>query len=116
MPIHAPKLQNVGGDLNAMGNKEFGVNFPFPQLESIGGSMIIGCLELAGRIQRELKTPIDNSASFKKTTLYQCTIEKLLAKPYMKPKQVYRILQRDYDYDYDLSYCSFNRYTQARAE
>lgn len=65
-------------------------------------------LELASRIQRELKTPINNSASFKKTALYQCTIEKLLAKPYMKPKQAYRILQRDYDYD--LSYASFNRY------
>lgn len=65
-------------------------------------------LELASSIQRELKTPIDNSLAYKKTALYQCTIEKLLAKPYMKPKQVYRILQRDYDYP--LSYASFNRY------
>lgn len=65
-------------------------------------------LELASRIQRGLKTPVDNSPAYKKTALYQCTIEKLLAKPYMKPKQVYRILQRDYNYP--LSYASFNRY------
>ena len=65
-------------------------------------------LELASRIQRGLKTPIDNSSAYKKTAVYQCTIEKLLARPYMKPKQVYRILQRDYGYG--LSYSSFNRY------
>lgn len=65
-------------------------------------------LELASRIQRGLKTPIDNSPAYKKTAIYQCTIEKLLARPYMKPKQVYRILQRDYEYA--LSYASFNRY------
>ena len=65
-------------------------------------------LELASRIQRGLKTPVDNSSAYKKTAIYQCTIEKLLARPYMKPKQVYRVLQRDYDYA--LSYSSFNRY------
>ncbi|MEW6002998.1 MAG: IS21 family transposase [Nitrospirota bacterium] len=65
-------------------------------------------LELASSIQRGLKTPLDSSASYKKTAVHQCTVEKLLSKPYMKPKQVYRILKRDYDYD--LSYSSFNRY------
>jgi transposase len=65
-------------------------------------------LELAGAIQRGLKTPIDSSPAYKATALYQCTIEKLLLKPYMKPKQVYRLLKRDYDYQ--LSYASFNRY------
>ena len=69
-------------------------------------------LELASRIQRGLKTPIDNSVSYKKTALYQCTIEKLLARPYIKPKQVYRILQRDYEYN--LSYSSFNRYVNLK--
>lgn len=65
-------------------------------------------LELASSIQKSLKTPLENSPAYKKTAVYQSTIEKLLARPYMKPKQVYRILQRDYDYD--LSYASFNRY------
>ncbi len=65
-------------------------------------------LELAGRIQRSLKTPIDVSDSYKKTSLYQTTIEKLLSKKYMTPKQAYRILKRDYDYP--MSYSSFNRY------
>src|SRR3990172_5521680 len=65
-------------------------------------------LELASRIQMGLKTPVDNSAAYKKTALYQLTIEKLLARPYMRPKQAYRILQRDYGYS--LSYSSFNRY------
>jgi transposase len=65
-------------------------------------------LKLAGKIQRELKTPLDTSPSYKKTAEYQSTIEKLRLKPYMKPKQIYRILKRDYGYS--LSYCSFQRY------
>jgi hypothetical protein len=65
-------------------------------------------LELAGKIQQGLKTPLQSSCSYKKTALYQSTIEKLMAKKYMKRKQVYRILKRDYDYP--LSYASFNCY------
>ncbi|MFN3480905.1 MAG: IS21 family transposase [Thermodesulfovibrionales bacterium] len=65
-------------------------------------------LELANRIQMGLKTPLEHSPAYKKTSLYQSTIERLLSMPYMKPKQVYRILKRDYKYD--LSYASFNRY------
>lgn len=69
-------------------------------------------LELAGKIQKGLKTPIDSSPSFKKTALYQSTIEKLLTKKYMTFKQVFRLLKRDYDYP--LSYSSFNRYMNIR--
>lgn len=69
-------------------------------------------LQLAGTIQREMKTPVDHSLSYKTTALYQCAIEKLLSKPYMRPKQVYRILKGDYDYP--LSYCSFNRYIRIK--
>lgn len=65
-------------------------------------------LELAGRVQRALKTPLQSSPSYKKTALYQSMIEKLLTKPYMKPKQVYRILT--HEHSYPLSYSSFNRY------
>jgi transposase len=65
-------------------------------------------LHFASTLQRELKTPVDSSLSFKKTALYQTVIEKLLAKKYMKPKQVYRILLRDHEYP--LSYSSFKRY------
>jgi transposase len=65
-------------------------------------------LQLASTLQRGLKTPIDSSLSFKKTALYQTVIEKLLARKYMKPKQVYRILERDHEYP--LSYSSFKRY------
>lgn len=65
-------------------------------------------LELAGKIQRGLKAPIDSSPAYRKTALYQTTIEKLLAKPYMTPKQAYRLLLKDYDYK--LSYSSFTRY------
>jgi transposase len=65
-------------------------------------------LTLAGRVQQELRTPLESSASYKKTALYQHTIEKLLGKRYMTPKQVYRILKREYEYP--LSYSSFNRY------
>src|SRR4030065_2158158 len=69
-------------------------------------------LQLASSIQRELKTPIESSSSYRKTVLYQNTIEKLLAKPYMKPKQVYRLLKRGYGFP--LSYSSFNRYMNIR--
>lgn len=69
-------------------------------------------LEMAGRIQKELRTPLDSSPSYKKTALYQSTIAKLLSKKYMTPKQVYRILKRDYEYP--LSYSSFNRYIRIK--
>src|SRR3972149_1569110 len=49
-------------------------------------------MQLAGRIQTGLKTPLGCSASFKKTALYQSMIEKLLSKKYMTQKQAYRIL------------------------
>jgi transposase len=65
-------------------------------------------LQLASTLQSGLKTPVDSSSAFKKTALYQVLIEKLLAKRYMKPKQVYRILLRDHEYP--LSYASFKRY------
>lgn len=69
-------------------------------------------LKLAGRIQQGLKVPIDTSPSYRKTALYQTTIDKLLSKKYMTPKQVYRILKREYDYS--LSYSSFKRYMNIR--
>ncbi len=69
-------------------------------------------LEMAGRIQKELRTPLDSSPSYKKTALYQSTIEKLLSKKYMTSKQVCRILKRDYEYP--LSYSSFNRYIRIK--
>ena len=50
-------------------------------------------LELAGKIQRGLKTPLDISPSYKKTSEYQNIIERLRQRPYMKPKQIYRILK-----------------------
>lgn len=65
-------------------------------------------LELSGKIQAGLKVPLENSASYKKTSRYQDTIEKLLKRPYMNPKQVYRVLSKNYGYG--LSYSSFNRY------
>jgi len=65
-------------------------------------------LQLASTLQRGLKTPIDSSLAFKKTALYQTVIEKLLARKYMKPKQAYRVLERDHGYS--LSYSSFKRY------
>ena len=65
-------------------------------------------LQLASTLQRGLKTPVDSSLLFKKTALYQTVIEKLLAKKYMKPKQAYRIMERDHEYP--LSYSSFKRY------
>jgi len=65
-------------------------------------------LELAGKIQRGLKAPLDSSPAYRKTALYQTTIDKLLAKPYMTPKQAYRLLLKNYDYK--LSYSSFTRY------
>lgn len=64
--------------------------------------------ELAGKIQRELKTPAESSYSYKKTAAYQTAIEKLMSKQYMTPKQVYRILAADHGYT--LSYTSFKRY------
>lgn len=69
-------------------------------------------LELAGRIQKGLQTPVETSPAYKKTALYQTTIEKLLAKKYMVPKQVYRILKRDYEYS--LSYSTFKRYINVK--
>ena len=69
-------------------------------------------LELAGTIQRGLKTPLDISPSYKKTSEYQNIIQKLKDRPYMKPKQIYRILKREYDYP--LSYSSFNRYMNVK--
>lgn len=65
-------------------------------------------MRLAGKIQEGLKTPVATSASYKKTALYQVTIEKLMAKKYITRKQAYKILNRDYEYP--LSYGSFNRY------
>jgi transposase len=65
-------------------------------------------LQLASALQRGLKTPVDSSLSFKKSALYQPVIEKLLARKYMKPKQAYRILEREHEYP--LSYSSFKRY------
>lgn len=69
-------------------------------------------LKLAGIIQQDLKVPIDTSLSYRKTALYQPTIDKLLSKKYMTPKQAYRILKREYDYS--LSYSSFKRYMNIR--
>jgi len=69
-------------------------------------------LELAGRIQKGLQTPVETSPAYKKTALYQTTIEKLLARKYMVPKQVYRILKRDYEYS--LSYSTFKRYINVK--
>lgn len=69
-------------------------------------------LKLAGTIQKELKTPIEPSPSYKQTALYQPTIEKLLSKRYMTQKQVYRILKQDYGYPF--SYSSFKRYMRSR--
>ena len=54
-------------------------------------------LELAGKIQRGFKTPLDSSPAYRKTLLYQTTIDKLLIKPYMTPKQVYILLLKDYN-------------------
>jgi len=69
-------------------------------------------LELAGKIQRRQKTPLDVSPSYRKTSEYQNIIEKLLKRPYMKPRQIYRILRREYGYP--LSYSSFNRYMKIK--
>jgi len=65
-------------------------------------------MQLAGRIQTGLKTPLGCSESFKKTALYQSMLDKLLSKKYMTPKQAYRILKREHEYS--LSYSSFKRY------
>lgn len=65
-------------------------------------------LELAGKIQKGLKVPVDSTPAFKRTALYQALIEKLRGKKHMTPKQIYRILKRNYEYP--LSYSTFNRY------
>src|SRR3989304_557829 len=59
-------------------------------------------LELAGKIQRGLKAPLDSSPAYRKTALYQTTIDKLLAKPNMTPKQAYRLLLKNYDRNADV--------------
>lgn len=69
-------------------------------------------LELVGKIQGGLNIPLSHSEAYKKTARYQSTIEKLLSKKYMTPKQAYRILKSDYNYT--LSYSSFNRYINIR--
>ena len=69
-------------------------------------------LGLAGKIQQVLRVPLDSSASYRKTAMYQSTIEKLLSNKYMTPKQAYRILKREYEYP--LSYSSFKRYMNVR--
>lgn len=69
-------------------------------------------LNLAGKIQQGLKVPLESSASYRKTAMYQSTIEKLLSNKYMTPKQAYRILKREYEYP--LSYSSFKRYMNVR--
>jgi transposase len=69
-------------------------------------------LQLASSVQMKLRTPIESSSSHRKTALYQSTIEKLLTKPYMKPKQVYRLLKKEHGYP--MSYSSFNRYINIR--
>lgn len=65
-------------------------------------------LELAGKVRKGLKTPVDVSPAYKATVVYESAIEKLLSRKYMVAKQVYRILKRDYNYG--LSYSSFKRY------
>jgi len=69
-------------------------------------------LELSGKIQKGIKTPVASTPSFKKTVLFQGIIEKLMRKPYMTPKQVYQILKREYEFP--LSYSSFNRYINVK--
>lgn len=69
-------------------------------------------MQLAARIQSGLKTPLECSSSFKTTALFQAMIERLPSKKYMTPKQVYRILKRDHEYE--LSYSSFNRYVNIK--
>jgi len=65
-------------------------------------------VQLTSNIQNGSKTPIDNAPSYKKTSVYKSTIENLISKPYIKAKHIYHILKKDYDYN--LSYSSFNRY------
>ena len=69
-------------------------------------------MQLASKLLKEIKTPVDSSAAFKQTALYQSAIEKLLSRKYMKPKQVYKVLKREHEYP--LSYSSFNRYMNIR--
>jgi len=65
-------------------------------------------LKLAGKIQKGLKVPLKSSPSYKKTSMYQVSVERLLKRKYMTYKQVYRILKREHNYP--LSYSSFKRY------
>lgn len=65
-------------------------------------------LEMASRIQAGLKTPLESSAAYRATLLYQSVIEKLLSRKHMTGKQVYRILAKEHDYT--PSYSSFKRY------
>lgn len=69
-------------------------------------------MQLATKVLKEIKTPVESSPAFKQTASYQAVIDKLLARKYMKPKQVYRILKREYEYP--LSYSSFIRYMNIR--
>lgn len=69
-------------------------------------------MRLAYRIQKRLKTPLSSTPSFKKTSLYQHKITKLLKRKCMTEKQVYRILKRDCGYG--LSYSSFKRYMRIK--
>jgi len=64
--------------------------------------------QLASNIQNGLKTPIDKTPSYIKTSAFNGTIENLISKPYITAKHVYRILKKDYNYT--LSYLSFKRY------
>jgi hypothetical protein len=41
MSIHAPNLETIGGNLEAAGDKSYGINFPFPKLKTINGNMVI---------------------------------------------------------------------------
>jgi transposase len=69
-------------------------------------------IQLSSKLLKEIKTPVDSSRAFRDTALYQSVIEKLLARKYMKPKQVYKVLKREHEYS--LSYSSFNRYMNIR--
>lgn len=71
-----------------------------------------GFMELSGKVQAALKTPVGYSETYKKTALYQVQIDKLLSKKYMTGKQAYRILKSDHGYL--LSYSSFKRYIRIR--
>ncbi len=44
---HAPNLRSIDGDLDAMRNRSFAEKFPFPNLERIGGNMILAYTGMA---------------------------------------------------------------------